>query len=34
MVNPECEPLTGAVEVDECFVGGHMAELRDGHQHA
>jgi hypothetical protein len=22
MVNPEREPLTGEVEVDECFVGG------------
>lgn len=22
MVNPERQPLTGAVEVDECFVGG------------
>ena len=33
MVNPEREPLTGAVEVDECFIGGHMAELRGGRQH-
>jgi transposase-like protein len=30
MVNPEREPLTGAVEVDECFVGGHEAGLRGG----
>ena len=28
MVNPEREPLTGAVEGDECFVGGHLSELR------
>ncbi len=33
MVNPEREPLTGAVEVDECFVGGHEAGLRGGRQH-
>jgi transposase-like protein len=25
MVNPEREPLSGSVEVDECFVGGHEA---------
>jgi hypothetical protein len=23
MLNPERTPLTGEVEVDECFVGGH-----------
>jgi transposase-like protein len=33
MVNPAREPLTGAVEVDECFVGGHEAGLRGGRQH-
>lgn len=32
MVNPEREPLTGEVEVDECFVGGHEAGLRGGRQ--
>ncbi len=32
MVNPERAPLTGAVEVDECFVGGHEAGLRGGRQ--
>jgi transposase-like protein len=32
MVNPEREPLSGAVEVDECFVGGHEAGLRGGRQ--
>jgi transposase-like protein len=32
MVNPEREPLTGAVEVDECFVGGHEAGVRGGRQ--
>lgn len=32
MVNPERDPLTGAVEVDECFVGGHEAGLRGGRQ--
>lgn len=30
MVNPERHPLTGEVEVDECFVGGHEAGLRGG----
>jgi len=30
MVNPERGPLTGEVEVDECFVGGHEAGLRGG----
>jgi len=30
MVNPERQPLTGEVEVDECFVGGHEAGLRGG----
>lgn len=30
MVNPERQPLTGAVEVDECFVGGAEAGLRGG----
>jgi len=33
MVNPERTPLTGAVEVDECFVGGLDRELRGGRQH-
>ena len=33
MVNPERASLTGAVEVDECFVGGHEAGLRGGRQH-
>jgi transposase-like protein len=33
MVNPEREPLTGAVEVDECFVGGHAEGLRGGREH-
>ena len=33
MVNPEREPLTGVVEVDECFVGGHEPGLRGGRQH-
>jgi hypothetical protein len=32
MVNPEREPLTGVVEVDECFVGGHEPGLRGGRQ--
>jgi transposase-like protein len=32
MVNPERTPLTGPVEVDECFVGGHEAGLRGGRQ--
>jgi transposase-like protein len=32
MVNPGREPLTGEVEVDECFVGGHEAGLRGGRQ--
>lgn len=32
MVNPEREPLTGAVEVDECFVGGLEVGLRGGRQ--
>jgi transposase-like protein len=32
MVDPEREPLSGAVEVDECFVGGHEAGLRGGRQ--
>lgn len=30
MVNPERTPLTGEVEVDECFVGGHEEGLRGG----
>ena len=30
MVNPGREPLTGIVEVDECFVGGEEAGLRGG----
>lgn len=30
MINPEREPLTGEVEVDECFVGGVEAGLRGG----
>lgn len=33
MVNPERQPLTEAVEVDECFVGGMDRELRGGRQH-
>jgi transposase-like protein len=33
MVNPERAPLTGQVEVDECYVGGHEAGLRGGRQH-
>ena len=33
MVNPERTPLTGAVEVDQCFVGGLERELRGGRQH-
>lgn len=33
MVNPERQPLTGAVEVDECFVGGLDRDLRGGRQH-
>jgi transposase-like protein len=33
MVNPERRPLTRAVEVDECFVGGLDRELRGGRQH-
>ncbi len=33
MVNPEREPLTGEIEVDECFVGGPEAGLRGGRQH-
>jgi transposase-like protein len=33
MVNPERQPLTKAVEVDECFVGGLDRELRGGRQH-
>ena len=32
MVNPERASLTGAVGVDECFVGGHEAGLRGGRQ--
>ncbi len=32
MVNPEREPLSGAVEVDECFVGGREEGLRGGRQ--
>ena len=32
-VNPERTPLTGAVEVDECFVGELGRELRGGRQH-
>lgn len=30
VVNPERTPLTGEVEVDECFVGGHEEGLRGG----
>ena len=30
MVNPEREPLRHAVEVDDCYVGGHEAGLRGG----
>jgi transposase-like protein len=33
MVDPERQPLTGAVEVDECFVGGLDRDLRGGRQH-
>lgn len=33
MPNPESQPLTGEVEVDECSVGGHEAGLRSGQQH-
>lgn len=33
MPNPERQPLTGEVEVDECFVGGHEAGFRGGRQH-
>jgi len=33
MVNPERTLLTGAVEVDECFVGGLDRSLRGGRQH-
>ena len=33
MVNPERQPITGEVEVDECFVGGLDRELRGGRQH-
>jgi transposase-like protein len=33
MVNPERGQLTGAVEVDECFVGGHAEGLRGGREH-
>jgi transposase-like protein len=33
MVNRERQPLTEAVEVDECFVGGLDRELRGGRQH-
>jgi len=32
MVNPERTPLTGPVEVDECFVGGLEHGLRGGRQ--
>lgn len=32
MVNPERTSLTGAVEVDECYVGGHQQGLRGGRQ--
>ncbi len=32
MVNPERTPLTGAVEVDECFIGG-TSDLRGGRRH-
>ena len=32
MVNPDREPLTGAIEVDEAFLGG-VAEGRRGRQH-
>jgi len=32
MVNPERGQLTGAVEVDECFVGGHAEGLRGGRE--
>jgi hypothetical protein len=33
MVNPERQPLTGAVGVEKCFVGGLAHELRGGRQH-
>jgi transposase-like protein len=33
MVNPEREPLTGAIEVDEGFLGGHAEGLCGGRQH-
>jgi hypothetical protein len=33
MVNPERQPLTGGVEVGECFVGGPDRDLRGGRQH-
>jgi transposase-like protein len=33
MVNPERQLLTGAVEVDECYVGGQEDGLRGGRQH-
>jgi transposase-like protein len=33
MVDPHRERLTGDVEVDECFIGGHEAGLRGGRQH-
>ncbi len=32
MVNPAREPLSGDVEVDECFVGGYEPGLRGGSQ--
>jgi transposase-like protein len=32
MVNPEREPLTGEVEVDECYIGGPEAGLRGGRE--
>jgi transposase-like protein len=33
MVNPKRQPLTGAAEVDECFVGGLDRELHGDRQH-
>ncbi len=33
MVNPERDPLSGEVEVDECYIGGPEAGLRGGRQH-
>ncbi len=33
MVDPERDPLSGEVEVDECYIGGPEAGLRGGRQH-